>query len=123
MSTPEVVWEVLRTEAVRMTTLAYCPYSEFPVGVAGLVDDGRVVAGCNVENAGYGVTLCAECGMVSTLHVTGGGLGGAQWVLGLLGVVAVLVAATAWHSGGGQPASTAATWSGDSGSPSADPQA
>ncbi|MGG5259812.1 cytidine deaminase [Phycicoccus avicenniae] len=79
MSTPEVDWEVLRAEAVRMTTLAYCPYSRFPVGVAGLVDDGRVVAGCNVENAGYGVTLCAECGMVSTLHATGGGKLVAVW--------------------------------------------
>ena len=52
---------------------AYAPYSHFPVGVAGLVDDGRVVAGCNVENAAYGVALCAECGMVSELHATGGG--------------------------------------------------
>ncbi len=77
--TPEVDWEALRVEAVRMTTLAYCPYSGFPVGVAGLVDDGRVVSGCNVENAGYGVTLCAECGMVSTLHATGGGRLVAVW--------------------------------------------
>jgi cytidine deaminase len=52
---------------------AYAPYSDFPVGVAGLVDDGRVVAGCNVENASYGVGLCAECGMVSDLHASGGG--------------------------------------------------
>ena len=52
---------------------AYAPYSGFKVGVAGLVDDGRVVTGCNVENAAYGVALCAECGMVSQLHVTGGG--------------------------------------------------
>lgn len=52
---------------------AYAPYSEFPVGVAGLVDDGRVVTGCNVENASYGVGLCAECGMVSQLVRTGGG--------------------------------------------------
>ncbi|PRY60131.1 cytidine deaminase [Knoellia remsis] len=56
-----------------MTQRAYAPYSNFVVGVAGLVDDGRVVAGCNVENAAYGVTLCAECGMVSELHATGGG--------------------------------------------------
>ncbi len=52
---------------------AYAPYSDFPVGVAGLVDDGRVVVGCNVENAAYGVGLCAECGLVSALHATGGG--------------------------------------------------
>ena len=75
----EVDWEALRREAVRMTTLAYAPYSRFPVGVAGLVDDGRVVSGCNVENAGYGVTLCAECGMVSSLHATGGGTLVAIW--------------------------------------------
>ena len=52
---------------------AYMPYSHFPVGAAGLVDDGRVVVGCNVENASYGLTLCAECGLVSSLHATGGG--------------------------------------------------
>ena len=52
---------------------AYAPYSRFQVGVAGLVDDGRIVVGCNVENAAYGVALCAECGMVSQLHATGGG--------------------------------------------------
>jgi len=52
---------------------AYAPYSSFKVGVAGRVDDGRVVTGCNVENAAYGVGLCAECGMVSQLHLTGGG--------------------------------------------------
>jgi cytidine deaminase len=69
----EVDWEVLRRRAVELMERAYAPYSHFPVGVAGLVDDGRVVAGCNVENAAYGVTLCAECGMVSELHATGGG--------------------------------------------------
>ena len=80
MSTiPEVDWSALHAEAVRMTTLAYAPYSRYPVGVAGLVDDGRVVSGCNVENAGYGVTLCAECGMVSQLHATGGGRLVAVW--------------------------------------------
>ena len=52
---------------------AYAPYSGFPVGAAGLVDDGRVVVGCNVENAAYGVGLCAECGLVSALHASGGG--------------------------------------------------
>jgi cytidine deaminase len=74
MSDPDVDWDALHTEAVRMTTLAHAPYSHFRVGVAGLVDDGRMVSGCNVENAAYGVTLCAECGMVSQLHATGGGL-------------------------------------------------
>ncbi|MEO5609445.1 MAG: cytidine deaminase [Ornithinibacter sp.] len=79
MSEQNVDWEALRVEAVRMTQQAYAPYSEFPVGVAGLVDDGRIVSGCNVENAGYGVTLCAECGMVSQLHATGGGTLVAVW--------------------------------------------
>jgi cytidine deaminase len=54
-------------------THAYAPYSHFPVGAAALTDDGRVIVGCNVENASYGLGLCAECGLVSTLHATGGG--------------------------------------------------
>ncbi len=69
----EVDWDALTAAAVAVMQRAYAPYSRFPVGVAGLVDDGRVVVGCNVENAAYGVTLCAECGMVSSLHATGGG--------------------------------------------------
>ena len=69
----DIDWEALRLRAVELMERAYAPYSRFPVGVAGLVDDGRVVAGCNVENASYGVGLCAECGMVSELHATGGG--------------------------------------------------
>lgn len=73
MSTPEIDWEALTAAAVEAMTHAYAPYSRFKVGVAGLVDDGRVVVGCNVENAAYGVGLCAECGMVSSLHATGGG--------------------------------------------------
>ncbi len=68
-----VDWDVLRAEAVEAMRQAYAPYSSFPVGVAGLVDDGRIVTGCNVENAAYGVALCAECGMVSQLRLTGGG--------------------------------------------------
>ena len=66
-------WEGLTAHAVEASTYAYAPYSRFQVGAAGRVDDGRVVVGCNVENAAYGVALCAECGMVSQLHVTGGG--------------------------------------------------
>jgi cytidine deaminase len=73
VATPEVDWPALRAAAVAAMQHAYVPYSKFPVGVAGLVDDGRVVAGCNVENAAYGVGLCAECGLVSQLHLTGGG--------------------------------------------------
>jgi cytidine deaminase len=52
---------------------AYAPYSKYPVGAAAFVDDGRIVSGCNVENASYGLTLCAECGLVSALHASGGG--------------------------------------------------
>jgi cytidine deaminase len=68
-----VDWEALRGKAIEAMRRAYSPYSTFPVGVAGLVDDGRVVSGCNVENAAYGLGLCAECGMVSQLHLSGGG--------------------------------------------------
>jgi cytidine deaminase len=69
----EVDWAALRRAAQEAMGHAYAPYSRFPVGVAGLVDDGRVVTGCNVENASYGLGLCAECGMVSALHASGGG--------------------------------------------------
>jgi cytidine deaminase len=63
----------LHAAAREVMTRAYAPYSRFKVGVAGLVDDGRTVVGCNVENASYGVGLCAECGMVSALQASGGG--------------------------------------------------
>ena len=66
-------WESLRARAVEAAKNAYAPYSRYRVGVAGIADDGRLLQGCNVENAGYGVTLCAECGLVSSLHMTGGG--------------------------------------------------
>jgi cytidine deaminase len=66
-------WPALRHAATEVMRRAYAPYSNFPVGAAALVDDGRVVVGCNVENASYGVTLCAECGVVSALQATGGG--------------------------------------------------
>lgn len=70
---PQIDWDALRDAARDVMTRAYVPYSRFPVGAAALVDDGRVVVGCNVENASYGVTLCAECGLVSALHASGGG--------------------------------------------------
>ena len=69
----EINWEELRAAARGAMSNAYAPYSNFPVGVAGLVDDGRIVTGCNVENASYGVALCAECGLISSLIATGGG--------------------------------------------------
>lgn len=73
MSAAGVDWHALRARARELCAHAYAPYSRFPVGAAALVDDGRIVAGCNVENAGYGVTLCAECGLISELAATGGG--------------------------------------------------
>lgn len=69
----DVDWESLTRYATQMLERAYAPYSKFPVGAAGLVDDGRVVLGCNVENASYGVGLCAECTMAGQLRLTGGG--------------------------------------------------
>lgn len=69
----DIDWEALRAAAREVMTRAYVPYSKFPVGAAALVDDGRVVVGCNVENASYPVGLCAECGLVSHLAQTGGG--------------------------------------------------
>jgi cytidine deaminase len=71
--TVSIDWAALREAAIEACSHAYAPYSGYPVGVAGLVDDGRVLTACNVENASYGVTLCAECGLVSALHITGGG--------------------------------------------------
>ena len=67
-----VDWEALRAPPSPHRS-ALLPYSHFPVGVAGFVDDGRLVSGANVENASYGLTLCAECSMVSALHASGGG--------------------------------------------------
>ena len=66
-------WAGLRAAAVRAAEHAYAPYSGLRVGAAGQTSDGRVVTGCNVENASYGLTLCAECGLVSALHASGGG--------------------------------------------------
>ena len=80
-------WAQLRAAAAQVAERAYAPYSRLRVGAAGLTGDGRVVVGCNVENASYGLTLCAECGLVSTLHASGGGT----------------LAAVAVVSGDGQP--------------------
>ncbi len=78
-------WQRLRAAAHDATSRSYAPYSKFRVGAAGLTDDGRVITGCNVENASYGLSLCAECGLVSRLHDSGGGK---------------LVAVTAMHADG-----------------------
>ena len=69
----EINWDSLHTSAKEVMKKAYAPYSNFKVGVAALVDDGRVVVGCNSENASYGVGLCAECGLISSLTSSGGG--------------------------------------------------
>lgn len=66
-------WESLRADAIAVSRHAYAPYSHYPVGAAATADNGRVLVGCNVENAAYGVVLCAECGVISSLHATGGG--------------------------------------------------
>ncbi len=81
----EIDWERLRAAALEAAQRSYAPYSKFRVGAAALVDDGRIVTGCNVENASYGLSLCAECGIVSQLHDGGGGR---------------LVAVTAMHADG-----------------------
>jgi cytidine deaminase len=70
---PEIDWDALRLSANEAMQKSYSPYSNFPVGAAALVSDGRIVSGCNVENASYGVGLCAECALVSALQMTGGG--------------------------------------------------
>jgi cytidine deaminase len=66
-------WKTLRDNAIAAAGHAYAPYSGFPVGAAALVDDGRIVVGCNVENVSYGLGLCAECALVCALHSSGGG--------------------------------------------------
>ena len=69
----EIDWKLLRHNAQVVMRRAYAPYSGYAVGAAALVDDGRIVSGCNVENISYGLSLCAECGLVSNLAATGGG--------------------------------------------------
>lgn len=74
MSTSRVIdWSALRTAALAAQQHAYVPYSKFRVGAAAQVDDGRIISGCNVENASYGLTLCAECAVLGALHMGGGG--------------------------------------------------
>lgn len=70
---PRIDWSALREAAQTMGEQGYAPYSGLRVGAAALTDDGRVIGGCNVENASYGLTLCAECGLASALVASGGG--------------------------------------------------
>ncbi|WP_419923815.1 cytidine deaminase [Candidatus Poriferisocius sp.] len=72
-ATQEIPWDELWAAARQASAGAYAPYSNLSVGAAALADDGRMVSGCNVENASYGLTLCAECGLVGDLHRSGGG--------------------------------------------------
>lgn len=69
----DIDWAALRERAIAALAHAYVPYSKYPVGAAALTDSGRIVSGCNVENASYGLTLCAECALVGDLHMGGGG--------------------------------------------------
>ncbi|MFT4246110.1 MAG: cytidine deaminase [Micrococcaceae bacterium] len=73
MSETKVDWNKLRQTAIEAAHNAYAPYSEYQVGVAAITDSGKILSACNVENASYGLTLCAECGLVSLLHSSGGG--------------------------------------------------
>jgi len=69
----DIPWDELAAAAKDAMERAYVPYSKFPVGAAALLEDGRIISGCNVENASYGLTLCAECALVSALAMSGGG--------------------------------------------------
>ncbi len=68
---PDINWQELYKTATETTKLSYSPYSNFPVGAAGITKSGKIVIGCNFENASYGLTLCAECSLVSNLHTSG----------------------------------------------------
>ena len=69
----DIKWEELYSTATKVSKLAYAPYSNFPVGAAGITKSGKIVTGCNIENASYGLTLCAECSLVSNMHTQGEG--------------------------------------------------
>jgi cytidine deaminase len=90
-------WPALRAAATAAAERAYAPYSGLRVGAAGLTADGQVVTGCNVENSSYGLTLCAECGLVSAIHVSGAG------AIHVSGAGAGALRAVAVVAGDGQP--------------------
>ena len=95
-------WPALRTAATAAAERAYAPYSGLRVGAAGLTADGQVVSGCNVENSSYGLTLCAECGLVSALHASGAGVAHVSNA-GASGAGAGALQAVAVVAGDGQP--------------------
>ena len=97
-------WAGLRAAATEVAGRAYAPYSRLRVGAAGLAADGRMITGCNVENASFGLTLCAECGLVSALHATGGGtLTAVSVVAGRRPAAGALRAVPPAAAGGGRP--------------------
>jgi cytidine deaminase len=107
-------WPALRAAAADVAGRAYAPYSRLRVGAAGLTADGRVVTGCNVENASFGLTLCAECGLVSALHSTAppgtpapppeaSGASEASGAAGTPGTAAPVLVAVAVVAGDGAP--------------------
>jgi len=98
----DIDWTALRAAAVDVARRAYAPYSRLRVGAAGLTGDGLVVTGCNVENASFGMTLCAECGLVSALHATAPSPAPATAPLKVPVMVPVLVA-VAVVAGDGDP--------------------
>jgi cytidine deaminase len=93
-------WPALRAAATAVAERAYAPYSGLRVGAAGVAADGQVVTGCNVENSSYGLTLCAECGLVSALHASGAGAVDASGA-GVVGSEALQAVAVV--AGDGQP--------------------